>query len=398
MESKPSSDTKYNELKIKVGIKTVGKPVMTKSEDSTIVHNLLIGDGFHWESTIEADLPGEVSEYGIDGNEITEADRTITLVNQLPIETYLECVVGSEMNPNAPMEFLKAHAVISRSWALGKVLGSHKYDNSGYVDRKDCLIGWDDNEGHQGFHVCSDDHCQRYQGRQPIDSVALQAIRETGGEVLISTAGESSERENQADLYSLPVVDARFSKCCGGRTEIFSTCWQDERVAGIESFEDPWCNLSALPESSRNSLLSSILKDYDLDTQGYGFRWMSEISKTDIRANLKKHFGMDVGEITSVVPLRRGPSGRVSLLRIHGSEGTMDMGKELWIRRLLSPSHLYSSAFEAEDRGDKIILHGRGWGHGAGLCQIGAANMAAHGHDYREILDFYYPGTVLKRL
>ena len=398
MDFKLSSDTKYNDLKIKVGIKTAGKPDMTKSEDSTIVHNLLIGDGFHWESTMEADLPGEVSEYGIKGNKITEADRSITLVNHLPIETYLECVVGSEMNPNAPMEFLKAHAVISRSWALGKVLGSHKYDNSGYVDEKDCLIGWDDNEGHQGFHVCSDDHCQRYQGRQPIDPVALQAIRETAGEVLISTAGESGDWESNSGLHSLPVVDARFSKCCGGRTEIFSSCWQDEEVAGIESFEDPWCNLSALSESKRNRLLTSILKDYDLDTQGYGFRWMSEISKTDIRANLKNRFGRDVGEITSIEPLRRGPSGRISLLRIRGSEGILDLGKELWIRRLLSPSHLYSSAFEAEDRGDKILLHGKGWGHGAGLCQIGAASMAAHGHDYREILTFYYPDTELKRL
>lgn len=370
------------EYNIKVGIKTSGEPVVTREGDINVVHNMLIGDGFHWEKTIEARLPGTLHAYKKDTQGVTEADKNVTIVNELPVETYLECVVGSEMNPRAPMEFLKAHAVISRSWAMGKVTGEHKYPETGTTDEAEKLVGWDDNEGHQGFHVCSDDHCQRYQGRQEISPAGLQAIQETAGEVLTDTEGH--------------VIDARFSKCCGGRTELFSTCWQSVEAAGIESFDDPWCDLSELSEADRNRLLGTILKDYDLATEGYGYRWTVEITKEEIEENLKQRFGRNIGKILQIEPLHKGPSGRIDLLRIQGTGGNLEVGKELWIRRLLSPTHLYSSAFEIEDNGSKLLLRGQGWGHGAGLCQIGAANMAMHGHDYRDILAFYYPGSILR--
>lgn len=365
---------------IKVGIKTKGAPRIEPRKDGVLLRNMLIGDGFHWEKPIEAILPGEVQPVAPCG-ETPGGDGHITLVNTLPIETYLECVVGSEMNPEAPIAFLKAHAVVSRSWALGKIVGAHVYPEDGRENSHHCMIGWEDNCAHHGFHVCSDDHCQRYQGRQPISSSALNAIRETAGEILCSP------KDN--------IIDTRFSKCCGGKTEIFSTCWQNIDVACLESFEDPWCDLSELGETQKIELLSTVLKDYDLETEGYGFRWHAKVSKERIRENLKRLFNREIGEIKTVEALHRGTSGRIDRLRLQGSKGKLEIGKELWIRRLLSDSHLYSSAFDMEDKGDDIILSGKGWGHGVGLCQIGAANMAFHGHTYREILSFYYPASIL---
>lgn len=358
-----------DECLIKVGIKTKGNPVWEKHEDLTLLKNMLIGDGFHWQQSIQALLPGNFDPS--------------TLINTLPMETYLECVVGSEMNPDSPKEFLKAHAVISRSWALGKIFDLHHRGHDGKTESPDVLIGWDDTSAHNGFHVCSDDHCQRYQGLQPIPLTTLQAIRETAGEVLTNPDGD--------------ILDTRFSKCCGGQTEIFPTCWQSENVKCLESFRDPWCDLSGIPTGQRHSVLSSVLKNYDMVTEGYGFRWQSEISKKEIEKNLLDRFGRCVGRIKSIEPLHRGPSGRIRLLRIHGTDGYLDLGKELWIRRLLSPSHLYSSAFDIDDSGDSIRFRGKGWGHGVGLCQIGAANMALQGFDYKSILSFYYPGSVLSK-
>ena len=369
-------------LNIKVGIKTQGNPVMRECDGEILLENMLIGDGFHWQSTISALLPGTVTPYRAgDSESATASDSHISLINELPLETYLECVTGSEMNPDAPIEFLKAHTVISRSWALGKILDIHPKGNQGQVNTSDTLIGWDDTAGHHGFHVCSDDHCQRYQGRQEIPANTLKAIRDTKGEILAAPDGT--------------LVDARFSKCCGGTTEVFSTCWQPVKMPCIESFPDPWCDLSSLSTGSRRALLSTILKDYDRVTEGYGYRWSAEITKSEIASNLARHFGRDIGEILNIRPLHRGASGRIDLLRITGTRGSLDLGKELWIRRILSSSHLYSSAFEVEDKSASLRLTGKGWGHGAGLCQIGAANMAAQGHSYREILSFYYPGSKL---
>ena len=368
---------------INVGIKTFGKPILEKVGDKTLLCNMLIGDGFHWQSQIKAILPGEITILDQPSESLPESvEDNVTLVNTLPLETYLECVVGSEMNPEAPIEFLKAHAVISRSWALGKILGVHPFGEEGKENDENRLIGWDDTSSHQGFHVCSDDHCQRYQGLQTISQKALEAINSTTGEVLVDRNGS--------------LVDARFSKCCGGKTELFSTCWQSFDVNCLESVEDPWCNLSGMPKEEKDNLLSGILKNYDVATQGYGYRWETQITKSEVRENLQKKFGRNIGEIRSMEPMERGESGRIRLLRIHGTKGYLDLGKELWIRRLLSPTHLYSSAFGIDDRGEHFLISGKGWGHGVGLCQIGAANMGARGYSYKEILSFYYPGSHLR--
>ncbi|MCH5229086.1 MAG: SpoIID/LytB domain-containing protein [Muribaculaceae bacterium] len=369
---------------INIGIRTKGIPQIRKNDNFIIVENLLIGDGFHWEKTIEARLPGEITYVNAGINNSTAYGSNVSLINHAPMETYLECVVGSEMNPTAPEEFLKAHAVISRSWAVGKVFDIHFKGREGSINNYNTLIGWEDTASHRGFHVCSDDHCQRYQGLQPISKEAERVIHDTEGEILVSSSGK--------------IIDARFSKCCGGKTELFSTCWQSVDPLSIESIDDPWCDLFSLDPIERESLLKSILKDYDLATENYGFRWTSEISKKEIKENLKKRFNRDVGVIKEIDPLHRGPSGRIDLLRIYGTSGYLDLGKELWIRRLLSPTHLYSSNFEVEERGEIIKIKGRGWGHGVGLCQIGAAHMAAKGASYKEILEFYYPGSRLQKL
>ena len=376
------------EYLVNIGIKTEGPPVLKEFKDHTLVENMLIGDTFHWQQTIVAKLPGQLSV--IDKNKgnnsitLSESDRNVTLINTLPLEKYLECVVASEMNPSSPSEFLKAHAVISRSWVLGKINRPHIPDRFGEVNTREVLIGWDDDTGHVGFHVCSDDHCQRYQGLQPLSEETLKAIRETKNEVIISNDGE--------------LIDARYSKCCGGETELFSSCWQSRDKNYLKKIIDPWCNLDAIDPASRRLVFSSILKEYDLSTQGYGFLWTSEISKEDIRKNLKHKFNRDIGVIEDIRPLHRGPSGRIDLLRIKGSHGCLDLGKELWIRRLLSTTHLYSSAFDIVDKGDTIVLNGRGWGHGVGLCQMGAANMALHGFSYKDILTFYYPGAKIIKI
>ncbi len=355
-----------------VGIPTLGEPVISRiNENLTSLENMVIGKSFHWEQVMQVNLPGKV--------EITD-NPDFRVRNTLPLEQYLECVVGSEMNPEAPLEFLKAHAIISRSWVVGKILDSHLKSDEGKVNNPEMLIGWDDTGSHHDFHVCSDDHCQRYQGIQPISQEAENAIRSTAGLVLRNSSGD--------------VIDARFSKCCGGMTERFSSCWQNIELPSLESFKDPWCDLSSLPEDKKGKILQSVLKDYDLATKG-GYRWKETISKEKIRKNLSCKFNRDIGKILSLTPLKRGDSGRITLMEIRGENGILKIGKELWIRRLLSESHLFSSAFDIFDKGDYFYLKGKGWGHGVGLCQIGAARMAYEGYNFKEILQFYYPGAIV---
>lgn len=370
-------------MEVRIGIKTEGEPRFKTENGLTFLENMLIGDSFHWQRVISSILPGKVELFK---SEISQSSSSfssdhISLINTLPLETYLECVVGSEMNPEAPIEFLKAHAVISRNWAFGKIKSCHHAGKDGFVNNSSTLIGWDDSSDHRGFHVCSDDHCQRYQGLQQISISAKEAIKSTAGQFLADKNGE--------------IIDTRFSKCCGGKTELFSTCWQNINPPGIQSFPDPWCDLSFLNSEERKNVLFSVLKKYDTETQNYGFRWTSEVSKEKIRQNLKKYFDRDIGEIKSVEILHRGPSGRADIILLNGTISNLKLGKELWIRRLLSDSHLYSSAFEISDHDSYISLQGKGWGHGVGLCQIGAARMALDGHSYTSILSFYYPDSQL---
>lgn len=360
---------------INVGIATEGNPVLERYPGFTLLKNQRIGLGFHWERTIESKLPGEV---------ILSGHPVYRVINRLPVETYLECVVGSEMNPNAPIEFLKAHTVISRSWAMGKVKKSHSCEPGGKIASSYEIVNWEDTCDHDGFDVCADDHCQRYQGLQPMDDRILEAIHTTAGLCLYSPDGR--------------LVDTRFSKCCGGRTEVFSSCWQDREEPCLKSIEDPWCDLSGLAVERKEEVLRSILKDYDLENEG-GYKWQAQISAEEIEYNLREKFGRDLGKIKGMSVVRRGESGRATMLRIDGEKGRLNIGKELMIRRLLAPTHLYSSWINIHRNSEHSNIYeidGRGWGHGVGLCQIGAARMALEGYDFKEILSFYYPGSILK--
>lgn len=362
------------------------------------LHDVTIGIGFHWERKEEQTFSGQLKFIVENG--------LVRAINILPVEDYLTSVISSEMKPTATKEFLKAHAVISRSWVLAQLRSPyHKADapkpitNDHILNR---IIKWYDHDQHTLFDVCADDHCQRYQGRTRIISAAAQtAVKETFGQTLV----------NEGHL-----CDARFSKCCGGVTEQFETCWQDEHKPYLVALRDSSINEGALPDltveenarewilsepksfcnSADGNILSESLNGYDLETPDY-YRWTVEYTTAQISDIFRRKSGLDIGEIVDLRPVKRGPSGRIFELEIEGTKSTVTIGKELEIRRTLSESHLFSSAFVVEKTQDGFILKGAGWGHGVGLCQIGAAVMAAKGYTYREILQHYYPHTTLGR-
>ncbi len=442
------------------------------SEPTFILYDVRIGIDFHWDRRQDQKFAGALKFLVCDG--------LICAINVVGMEDYLLSVISSEMNHDAPLEFLKAHAVISRSWLMNKIAArssvsaicttssdaacslidgdravgedepgsgglvarcergdndiSDREEHGGRSYRSDAggvgetrrIVKWFDTQDHKYFDVCADDHCQRYQGLTlAIGENVRKAIDDTWGKVL---------------RYGDLICDARFSKCCGGMTERFSTCWADidppylapvrdilhdgvsigrcdspasmtlpdltkeENVrrwilegvwtkgaclesAGVESF----CNTSAD--------LSHILNGYDLETKDY-FRWEERYTRKELSRLITEESGQDIGMLVSLTPLRRGASGRISLLSIRGDKSSMIIGKELMIRKILSKSHLKSSAFVVDilpsgnEKGDDVfIIRGAGWGHGVGLCQIGAAVMAMKGYGYREILSHYYPGT-----
>ena len=362
------------------------------------LHDVTIGIGFHWERNEEQTFPGQLKFIVEDG--------LVRAINILPVEDYLTSVISSEMKPTATKEFLKAHAVISRSWVLAQLRSPyHKADAATPVTNDHILnriIKWYDHDQHTLFDVCADDHCQRYQGRTRIISAAAQtAVQETFGQTLV---------------HEGHLCDARFSKCCGGVTEQFETCWQDEHKPYLVALRDSSINEGALPDlsieenarewilsepksfcnSADANILSESLNGYDLETPDY-YRWTVEYTTAQVSDIFRRKSGLDIGDIVDLRPVKRGPSGRIYELEIEGTKQTVTIGKELEIRRTLSESHLFSSAFIVEKTQDGFILKGAGWGHGVGLCQIGAAVMAAKGYTYREILQHYYPETTLGR-
>lgn len=369
-----------NSPAIRIGLLTEGCPEIERAVrhgmPGHFISNLRIGHGFHWQAGCKAFFPGELDF-------LPAPQDAIHVVNKVPVEVYILSVISSEMNPEAPLEFLKAHAVISRSWAMRKMI--HDTENKKVNKGADCYgLTWEGTDAHVGFDVCSDDHCQRYQGfGERIPESALTAVESTKGEVLIDSEGE--------------IADARFSKCCGGRTELFSSCWEDRDFDYLISKPDPWCNLENLAEEEKDAFLMRVLKTYDVTTQDF-YSWQREVGKQWLRERILRLKGEDLGEIIAIEPLRLGLSGRIVSLKIIGTNGEIVIGKELAIRRLLAEDCLYSSWFEIEDLGERFLLKGHGWGHGVGLCQIGAAHMALEGKTYREILQFYYPGTHLARI
>ena len=344
------------------------------STASFSLHDVTIGVNFHWERKETQVFLGTLRL-------VVEADK-ITAINQLPVEQYLASVISSEMKATAGLELLKAHAVISRSWLLAQMRRreenkEHKDGFFSFIKKDDEIIRWYDREDHTIFDVCADDHCQRYQGITKQTSNAVeQALKATRGCIL---------------CYGDEICDARFSKCCGGVTEEFQYCWEDTPKPYLVSVEDPFCN------TNDKEVLSQVLNDYDQETNDF-YRWTVEYTVDELSRLVKENLKEDFGEITDLVPVERGKSGRIWKLKIVGTKKTMTIGKELEIRRALSESHLYSSAFDVEKTPAGFRLKGKGWGHGVGLCQIGAAVMGQKGYKYDEILLHYYRGAEIKRI
>ena len=307
----------------------------------------------------------------------------IVVINELSLEDYLVSVISSEMKSTCSLEFLKASAVISRSWLLAQLTQKTYKSHENPKATQEELIRWWDREDHDLFDVCADDHCQRYQGiTVACNPNVQQAVNETRGQVLMAD-GE--------------ICDARFGKCCGGQTNEFQYCWQNIRKSYLSSVVDPFCN------TSDREVLSQVLNDYDLETQNF-YRWQVRFTQERLRELIERNLGMKFGDILNLEPLETGPAGHISRLSIVGTERTYIIGKELLIRKTLSTSHLLSSAFTVslENIQDNVpqtfVLNGKGWGHGVGMCQIGAAVMGHQGYSYQQILTHYYPGAEIKKI
>ena len=375
------------------------------------LQDVTIGINFHWERKEVQRFKGELKI-------IVEDDR-LTAINIIPIEDYLTSVISSEMSATASLELLKAHAVISRSWLLNKLKvanGKLKVimhpDNTANFELSTLpsqLIKWYDHEAHKNFDVCADDHCQRYQGiTRASTPQAIEAVFATRGEVL---------------MYEGEICDARFSKCCGGAFEEFQNCWEnvkhpyligqrdsktETRLPDLtkEAEADKWIRTSpaAFCNTHNKQVLSQVLNNYDQETTDF-YRWRVCYSQQELSELIHKRSGIEFGKIIDLIPVERGTSGRLVRLKIVGTVRTLIIGKELEIRRTLTSSHLYSSAFvvdkeykeDEKEIPSRFILTGSGWGHGVGLCQIGAAVMGEQGYKYKEILSHYYPGSAIEQ-
>ena len=360
------------------------------------LHGVTIGKQFHWQQQEEQHFEGTLRL-------IPDGDRTWA-VNDIPIEKYLKSVISSEMNPSAPIEFLKAHAIVSRSWLLAQL--EHRRHSTAPkqsvqpakqattetpeapnnpkspIIPEATLVRWYDREDHTLFDVCADDHCQRYQGLARITDAAVQASADTYGQVL---------------TYEGRVVDARFSKCCGGITEEYETCWDDTRHPELSSVSDLDADGHPFCDTHDDGLLHTILNNYDTVTHDF-YHWRVSYSPQQLGQLIKEKTGIDLGSVSALIPIERGPSGRISRLRIVGTNRTLVVGKELEIRRTLSPTHLYSSRFTPTLFNGIWTLDGYGWGHGVGMCQIGAAVMASRGYTCHQIIRHYYPHADIEKL
>ena len=377
-----------------------------EEKNSFSLYDVTIGLNYHWERQETQVFSGTLRL-------VVDEDK-IVAINILPVEDYLISVISSEMNANSSLELLKAHAVVSRSWLFAqiekrKALSGKDEGFFSFIKTKEEYIRWYDREDHTIFDVCADDHCQRYQGitKATNDTVA-EAVHATRGRLL---------------MYNKKICDARFSKCCGGATEEFENCWEDKHYPYLTSVRDAeteenlsFPDLTKEEEAERwirkapksfcdthdKKILSQILNNYDQETTDF-YRWKIRYTQAELAELIRTKTKTDYGEIIDLIPIQRGPSGRICKLKIVGTLKTLTIGKEMEIRRTLSDSHLFSSAFVV-DKGEVkegipqwFLLSGAGWGHGVGLCQIGAAVMGEKGYSYEEILLHYYKGAEIRK-
>jgi spoIID/lytB domain protein len=375
------------------------------TQSSFTLEDVTIGVNFHWERKEAQTFLGKL-RFIVENN-------NICAINELPVETYLISVISSEMRATSSLELLKAHAVISRSWLLAQ-MEQRKAENNNAVKQPSLfktdeeIVRWYDREDHKHFDVCADDHCQRYQGiTKAANKHVVEAIKQTAGEILTSR-GE--------------ICDARYSKCCGGAVEEFQYCWENIRKPYLQALPDTMPDTTSLPNltneavacqwilSSPNAfcnttdqkVLSQVLNDFDQETTDF-YRWIQIYSQAEVKQLLEEKLAIQFGDIIDLIPMERGKSGRIYRLKIIGTQRTLIIGKELEIRRALSKSHLYSSAFIVEKADIKdgvpqqFIIKGAGWGHGVGLCQIGAAMMGVQGYCYDEILLHYYKSAEITK-
>lgn len=385
------------------------KEIVFKPDDveieSFLLRDVLIGKNFHWEKKENQRFRGSLKL-------IQEQDQ-ITAINIVALEEYLTSVISSEMSPNSSLNLLKAHAIVSRGWLLSQLEKSRTKKESAIkneIKNENEIIRWYDREDHINYDFCADDHCQRYQGvTKIISDNALNAVMSTEGLVLV---------------YDNKICDTRYSKCCGGITESFENVWEPVRHNYLSRIVDYKFELDGIdydltkeynaerwiksnPHAYCNTddprILSQILIDYDRATNNF-FRWQVEYSQEEISNLIKSKSGIDFGDIIDLIPIERGHSGRIIRLNIIGTKKNMIIGKELEIRRYLSKSHLYSSCFIVKKENliknipQKIILLGAGWGHGVGLCQIGAAVMGEIGYSFDEILIHYFKGAQIQKI
>lgn len=374
--------------------------VPAKEKCKFTLHDVVIGIGFHWEQKEDQIFKGALS-FVVEGGKLWA-------VNTLSIEDYLFCVIASEMKSTSSLELLKAHAVVSRSWLMAQIEAKKKTKpvyrsvsiNAG------TLIKWYDREDHTLFDVCADDHCQRYQGLTRANNKTVKkAIEETSGQLLV---------------YEGQICDARFSKCCGGMTEVFETCWQPTHIDYLQSFVDnpvrpagthdwdltteegatKWITSSpdAYCDTTDAEVLKQVLNDYDVKTTPQMYRWTVEYTQQEISELIESKCQLGIGTLQDLEVVERGPSGRIVQLKLIGTNKTITIGKELEVRRALSKTHLQSSAFVVErNLHGNFILRGAGWGHGVGMCQVGAAVMAHKKFSYKGILYHYFRRAIVEK-
>lgn len=340
------------------------------------VSNIMIGIQFHWQKHEDLDYRG-IIEVGFNNQ------GKLVVINEIDLENYLVSVNSSEMTSDCPIGLLESQTVVARNTVLA-TMGKHHYNTN--------------------FHLCSDDHCQCYHGKKREQQVSRQAVENTWGRIL---------------LHGDEICDARYSKICGGIMEDYRYVWENRdipyMVSGIDSDEE--INYPANTEETAKELIDTSLPAYcntDLhklpenlanlySTQNL-FRWEVTYPREELESLISEKTGKDIGELQDIIPLERGDSGRLIYINLVGSDKTLKIGKELEIRRVLSKSHLYSSCFYVrkemgtDGKVSRFILKGAGWGHGVGLCQVGATVMASKKIPYQKILEHYYKNTNLVSL